>query len=93
MSEPKCHINERLHTGLAQSGRAAGMGISYDRYDEESGYRPQPRELGVIRFPSDYYTAEELKKLSGEVRIVKQGREAGKKAFLEKLKIAKERDK
>jgi len=23
MSEPKCHINERLHTGLAQSGRAA----------------------------------------------------------------------
>ena len=37
MSEPKCHINERLHTGLAQSGRAAGMGISYDRYDDESG--------------------------------------------------------
>ena len=31
MSEPKCHINERLHTELAQSGRAAGVGISYDR--------------------------------------------------------------
>ncbi len=23
--EPNSHINERLHTGLAQSGRAAGM--------------------------------------------------------------------
>ena len=34
--EPNSHINERLHTGLAQSGRAAGMGISYDRYGDEN---------------------------------------------------------
>ena len=89
-SEPRCHINERLHTEFANSGRAAGMGISYDRYDEESGYRPQPKELGAIRFPSDYYTAEEWEKLNGEVRIIKQGHEAGKQAFLDKLKNAKE---
>ena len=31
---PRSHINERLHTSLANTGRAAGMGISYDRYDE-----------------------------------------------------------
>ena len=29
MSEPKSHINERLHTGLAQSGHGVD-----ERYDE-----------------------------------------------------------
>ena len=36
----KTNINERLKSGLAP-GRAAGAGILYDRYDEESGYRPR----------------------------------------------------
>ena len=71
-SEPRSHINERLHTKFANSGRAAGMGISYDRYDEESGYRPQPKERGMVRFPSDSLTPEEKAALSGEVRIIRR---------------------
>ena len=73
MTEPRNHINERLHTEFANSGRAAGMGISYDRYDEESGYRPRPAERGAVIFPSDHLTAEERAALSGEVRIIKGG--------------------
>ena len=69
--EPKSHINERLHTGLAQSGRAAGMGISYDRYDEESGnpdYNPHDTR---VRLPSDGMTEEEIAALSGDVKVLK----------------------
>ena len=32
----KSHINERMRTSLANSGRAAGMGILYDDYSETS---------------------------------------------------------
>ena len=63
----RSHINERLHTSFANTGRAAGMGISYDRYDEESGYRPQPRARGQIKFPSDGLTPEEREALNGPV--------------------------
>ena len=63
----RSHINERLHTRFANTGRAAGMGISYDRYDEESGYRPQPRARGQIKFPSDGLTPEEREALNGPV--------------------------
>ena len=67
------HINERLHTGLAQSGRAAGMGISYDRYDDESGnpdYNPHDTR---VRLPSDGLTEDKLAELSGVVRVTKAG--------------------
>ena len=69
---PRAHINERLHTSLANTGRAAGMGISHDRYDEESGYRPQPIKRGRVRFASDGLTQEELEALNGEVIVYKE---------------------
>ena len=72
LSEPRSHVNERLHTEFANSGRVAGAGISYDRYDEESGYRPQPKECGLVRFPSDSLTPDEKAALSGEVRIIRR---------------------
>ena len=65
----KRHINEFLHTTLANSGRAAGAGISYDRYDEESGYHPHPTATGRVRFPSDSLTEEEREKMNGEVKV------------------------
>ena len=69
--EPNSHINERLHTGLAQSGRAAGMGISYDRYDDESGNPDyDPHDTGV-RLPHDGLTEAELAALSGAVKVRK----------------------
>ena len=67
MSEPRSHVNERLHTVFANSGRVAGVGISYDRYDEESGYRPQPKFCGAVKFPSDELTLEEKNALNGPV--------------------------
>ena len=73
MSEPKSHINERLHTGFANSGRAAGMGISYDRYDDESGGKHYEHASCGVVFPSDRLTAEERAALSGEVRTYKGG--------------------
>ena len=72
LSEPRSHVNERLHTEFANSGRVAGAGIFYDRYDEESGYRPQPKECGMVRFPSDSLTPKEKAALSGEVRIIRR---------------------
>lgn len=69
--EPRSHINERIHTSLANSGRAAGAGILYDRYDDESGYRPGPADRGRVRFPSDYLTDKQIAALSGEVRVYK----------------------
>jgi hypothetical protein len=70
---PRGHINEHLHTTLANSGRAAGAGISYDKYDDESGYRPGPRDTGRIRFPSDGQKADEL---NGPVIVVKPAKSA-----------------
>ena len=67
------HINEHLHTTLANSGRAAGAGISYDKYDDESGYRPGPRDTGQIRFPSDGQKSDEL---NGPVIVVKPAKSA-----------------
>ena len=63
----RAHINERLHTELANTGRAAGIGALYDRYDEDSGYRPKPKERGRVRFPSDSLTPDEIKALNGPV--------------------------
>ena len=63
----KRHINEFLKTDFANSGRAAGIGISEDHYDEESGYRPQPRGCGPVRLPSDNLTTKEREALNGPV--------------------------
>ena len=35
-SKRKRHVNEHIRTSLANSGRAAGMGILYDDYSEKS---------------------------------------------------------
>ena len=72
----KTNINERLKTGFANTGRAAGAGTIYDRYDEESGYRPQPIQHGRIKFPSDSLTAEEREALNGPVRVYKEAHHA-----------------
>ena len=68
---PRGHINEHLHTTLANSGRAAGAGISYDKYDDESGHRPGPRDTGRVRFPSDGVNHDEL---NGPVIVVRTGK-------------------
>ena len=67
----KSHINERLHTGLAQSGRAAGIGISYDRYDDESGNPDYDPHDTCGRLPHDGLTEDKLAALSGAVRVRK----------------------
>ena len=68
-SKRRRHINEHLRTGLANSGRAAGMGIIYDRYDDESfpdGSRWAANRIdGYVAFPSR--TEEEKKTLDGKV--------------------------
>ena len=64
----KRHINEFMHTGFANTGRAAGAGITYDRYDDESGHRPKPRDTGQVRFPHDGENTDEL---NGPVIIYK----------------------
>lgn len=69
MMSRKRHINEFIHTTLANSGRAAGAGISYDRYDEDSGYRPRPIPTGRVRLPSDELTPAEREALNSEVKV------------------------
>lgn len=68
------HINEKLHTSFANTGRAAGVGISFDRYDDESGYRPTPRARGAVRLPSDDLTPAEREALNSPVRVYKEER-------------------
>ena len=71
MSDKRPHINERLHTELANSGRAAGIGISEDDYSEESK-RPHCGSPSVhVKLPSDYLTDEQRNALNGEVKIIK----------------------
>ena len=69
-SKRRRHINEHLRTGLANSGRAAGMGIIYDIYDDESfpdGSRWAANRIdGYVAFPSR--TEEEKKALNGDVK-------------------------
>lgn len=69
--ERNTHANERMRTNFANSGRIAGDGIIYDRYDDESGYRPGPIDRGAVRFPSDYLSPEQLLALNSEVRVYK----------------------
>ena len=72
--ERRTHINERLRTEFANSGRAAGIGISYDRYDEESGGPCYNHATGRVRMPSDSLTPEERGSLNGEVKIIQPAR-------------------
>jgi len=69
----KTHISYHLKTGFANTGRAAGMGISYDRYDDESGNPSFIRASGLIRFPSDSLSPGEFEAMSGAVKIIKKG--------------------
>ena len=67
MNKRKRHINEFLHTSLANSGRAAGMGILYDRYDEESGLPVYGKGNVRVVTPSDFLSEEEKEGLNGPV--------------------------
>lgn len=64
----KRHINEFLKTQLANSGRAAGIGITYDDYSENSygGYRNI--SAGPVKTPYDFMTTEERAKLNGPIK-------------------------
>lgn len=73
----RAHINERMKTGFVNSGRAAGAGILYDRYDEESGYRPGPNRGGCT-LPSERLTPEERANLNGEVKIIRPAKRRAK---------------
>lgn len=73
----KSHIGERMRSSLANGGRAAGMGILYDKYDEESGCPKYSHGSIRVKFPSDSLTPEEAKSLNGEV-ITYKAKDAGK---------------
>lgn len=66
------HINEMLKTNLANGGRAAGTGILYDKYDDESGGPTYHAPSGPVRFPSDGLTVEEREALNGPVITYKR---------------------
>ena len=59
-----------LKTNLANSGRSAGIGISYDDYSDESGNYSYGGSI-YVRLPSDNLTPEEKAALSGEVKTYK----------------------
>ena len=64
----KRHINEHMRTSLA-GGRAAGTGMLYDRYDDESGLPAYGKGSVHVMLPSDYLTKAQQKALSGPVII------------------------
>lgn len=64
----KRDLNRYRRTSLANSGRAAGMGIAYDRYDDEAlGRATNPRYSPVPKL--EMYTEEEREEMTkpGEV--------------------------
>ena len=65
-SKRKRHINERMRTSLANSGRAAGIGILYDDYSEDSGKSTHYESTWHI-FQSDLLNEEEKEALNGPV--------------------------
>lgn len=65
----KRHINECMRTSLANSGRAAGMGILYDRYDEESGKPIHGSKNAYPVYTTDWLSEKERAQLSGPVTI------------------------
>lgn len=67
----RAHINERMKTGLVNTGRAAGIGVLYDHYDEESGCPAYNEKTVRVRLPSDGLTPDEIRLLSGDVIVYK----------------------
>ena len=63
----RCHVNEKLHTTFRNSGRVTGMGLLYDRYDEESGNPEYEKQHSLAHFLSDSLTEEELLALDDPV--------------------------
>jgi len=63
------HINERMKTTLANSGRAAGMGMCEDNYSEDSGLPDYTRHTGPVRLPHDGVDPAEL---NGPVRVINE---------------------
>ena len=65
MVRKKRHVNSFLRSGLANGGRVAGMGITYDDYGERS-FPDFPKGEGVhVRFPKR--DEEEMAALNGPV--------------------------
>lgn len=59
----KRDLNRYQRSGLANSGRAAGMGISYDRYDDEAlGGATNPHYSPVPKL--EMYTEEEKEEMT-----------------------------
>ena len=59
----KRDLNRYPRSGLANSGRAAGMGILYDRYDEEAyGRATNPHYSPIPRL--EMYTEEEREEMT-----------------------------
>ena len=61
---------QMTNTSFRNGCRIAGMGMHYDRYDEESG-NPQYDKNEMVRFPLDHIKPEEL---NCEVIIIQEGR-------------------
>ena len=66
----KDNLKTCLKTNFVNSGRSAGMGISYDDYSDESGNYSYGGSI-YVRLPSDNLTPEEKAALSGEVKTYK----------------------
>lgn len=65
-SKRKRHVNEHIRTSLANSGRVAGMGISYDDYSEDSGKQIHSRNAYPV-YTTDWLEEKEKERLSGPV--------------------------
>lgn len=63
----KRHINERMRTSLANSGRAAGMGILYDDYSEDSGKPIHGSRNPYPVYTTDWLEEKEKERLPGPV--------------------------
>lgn len=62
----KSKRNHAMRTSLANSGRAAGMGILYDDYSEDSGKPTYGGKVWPV-FQSELLSEEEKEALSGPV--------------------------
>lgn len=67
--EVKKHINEFYKSRLANSGRIAGLGMLFDRYDEESGDKISRRTRTPIGLKSRKIDPEDM---NGPVVIVEE---------------------
>ena len=63
----KTKRNHTMRTGLANSGRAAGMGILYDDYSEDSGKPIHGSRSAYPAYTTDWLEDKEKERLSGPV--------------------------